>query len=441
MPTRRSIPVFRALLGLALLFSLSSPSASEAADKAGAPGWWKGNLHTHSLWSDGDDFPEMITEYYKSGGYNFLMFSDHNVMQVGEHWMNPLKTNRYGRNFGTVALDKYLKRFGPGWVEQKTEQGTNWVRVKPMDEYRGLFEESGRFLLMSGSEITDRYKTAPVHMGGINLRETVKPNGGDSVLAVIQANVDSVLEQRQRTGQPMFPHLNHPNFQWGVTAEEFMSVKGISFFEVYNGHHMVHNEGDETHAGTERVWDIVLTKRLAELNLGVMYGLATDDTHNYHTNAIGLSNGKRGWIVVRSPHLTPESLVRSMEAGDFYASSGVELKDVTRKEGTLSVEVNAQPGVKYTIQFIGTRKGYNPKSEPVKTANGENLRVTHRYSDDIGKVLAEIQGTKASYALKGDEIYVRARIVSTKVKENPYVAGEFEQAWTQPLVGPASAKR
>ena len=30
--------------------------------------WWKGNLHTHSLWSDGDDFPEMIAEWYKQHG-------------------------------------------------------------------------------------------------------------------------------------------------------------------------------------------------------------------------------------------------------------------------------------------------------------------------------------------------------------------------------------
>ena len=30
-----------------------------AAHPAG-PRYWKGNLHTHSLWSDGDDFPEMI---------------------------------------------------------------------------------------------------------------------------------------------------------------------------------------------------------------------------------------------------------------------------------------------------------------------------------------------------------------------------------------------
>jgi hypothetical protein len=36
--------------------------------------------------------------------------------------------------------------------------------------------------------------------------------------------------------------------------------------------------------------------------------------------------------------------------------------------------------------------------------------------------------------VKGDEIYVRARVTSSKVKENPYREGEFEMAWTQPLV-------
>ncbi len=28
--------------------------------------WFKGNLHTHSYWSDGDEFPEVIMDWYKS---------------------------------------------------------------------------------------------------------------------------------------------------------------------------------------------------------------------------------------------------------------------------------------------------------------------------------------------------------------------------------------
>jgi len=39
--------------------------------------------------------------------------------------------------------------------------------------------------------------------------------------------------------------------------------------------------------------------------------------------------------------------------------------------------------------------------------------------------------------LKGDELYVRARIISSKLHPNPYAAGDRETAWTQPLLGAA----
>ena len=39
--------------------------------------WFKGNLHTHTLWSDGDDFPEMVADWYRQHDYNFLALTDH----------------------------------------------------------------------------------------------------------------------------------------------------------------------------------------------------------------------------------------------------------------------------------------------------------------------------------------------------------------------------
>ena len=50
-----AVPVFLVCLLLA------SPLVTER--------WWKGNLHTHTLWSDGDDYPEMVLDWYKSRGY------------------------------------------------------------------------------------------------------------------------------------------------------------------------------------------------------------------------------------------------------------------------------------------------------------------------------------------------------------------------------------
>ena len=52
------------------------------------PKYWRGNLHTHSLWSDGNDFPEMICQWYSDTGYHFLALPDHNILSEGERWMN-----------------------------------------------------------------------------------------------------------------------------------------------------------------------------------------------------------------------------------------------------------------------------------------------------------------------------------------------------------------
>ena len=51
--------------------------------------------------------------------------------------------------------------------------------------------------------------------------------------------------------------------------------------------------------------------------------------------------------MVHAIHLTPESIIHAMEAGDLYASSGVTLTDVTRAKNTLAVEIQAEPGVSY----------------------------------------------------------------------------------------------
>jgi len=143
--------------------------------------------------------------------------------------------------------------------------------------------------------------------------------------------------------------------------------------------------------------------------------------------------------MVRAKHLTAESIIAAMEAGDFYATTGVTLREVTREAGRLAIEVQPQPGVTYAIQFIGTRRGYDPSSELIPPPAGQPVATLphRRYSKDVGAVLAESKGPRAEYRLRGDEIYVRAKIISSKPKENGSVADEFETAWTQPVVNAA----
>lgn len=390
--------------------------------------WWKGNLHTHTLWSDGDDYPEMVVDWYKSHGYDFLALSDHNILQDGPAWL-------YATNHTTAlaALPKYLRRFGSNWVEQSEYKGSRVVRLKTLTEFRELFEVHNRFLLIKSEEVTDHFGRWPIHLIASNVRELIEPRGGRSPIDVIQNNIDAVLEQRKRTGVPMIPHLAHPNFGWAVTAEDMIQLKGERFFEVYNGHPHVRNEGDMEHASTERMWDIINTHRIAERRDLPLLGLAVDDSHHYRSFRPTNSNSGRGWVMVRGSDLRTDLIIAALEAGDFYASSGVELSDVIWKDNKLTVRIEPQPDTTYTTQFIGTRRPIDWRSSPVVTTNGYPLAVTQIYSSGMGAVLSEQRGTVASYTCKGDELYVRAKVISSRLKQNVVNDDEHEAAWTQPV--------
>ena len=66
--------------------------------------------------------------------------------------------------------------------------------------------------------------------------------------------------------------------------------------------------------------------------------------------------------------------------------------------------------------------------------DGDDAPVRRIYSKDIGSVLDDVAGTRPAYPISGDEIYVRAKVISSKPKENPYKEGEMEAAWIQPIV-------
>ena len=57
--------------------------------------------------------------------------------------------------------------------------------------------------------------------------------------------------------------------------------------------------------------------------------------------------------------------------------------------------------------------------------------VTHGLA---GVVLHESSGLESSYAFTGDEMYVRARVVSNRLQMNPHAEGDFEMAWVQPVL-------
>jgi len=412
---------------------------SQLQPKGSRPRWWKGNLHTHTFWSDGNDFPEMSADWYRSHGYHFLALSDHNVLAQGVRWMKQADIVNRG---GAAVIEKYQSRFGPAWVETRGEGETLEVRLKPLDEFRALVEERGRFLMIPAEEISDYSEGVPVHINASNVKEALRPVGGSTVREAITNNLRAVEEQAERAGREILAHLNHPNFGWAVTAEDLAHAVIDRHFEVYNGHPGVNNQGDDQRPGVERMWDIANTIRLVDLQAAPLFGIATDDTHDYHDKAGGAHPG-RGWVMVRATHLTPEYIVKAIKAGDCYASSGVTLADVRydRRQRTLELAIEPDGDATFITQFVGTLKATSTASQPPAGANGKPLadnagkplRASRKYSDDIGKVLKTIEGLSPRYELTGDELYVRAVVTSSKPPHDPSFKDQREQAWTQPV--------
>lgn len=366
--------------------------------------WQKGNLHTHSFWSDGDDFPEMIIKWYKNNDYQFIALSDHNTMASRDYWYKLKEKDNQNK-----VLEKYQKSLGD-WVETKIDSSGTFVRLKTFKEYQSKLEDPNSFLIIQSEEVTSSFENKPVHINVTNIKEKIEPFKGNSVYEVMQQTLDEVHAQRKKLDIPMFAHINHPNFGYGINVEDLKKLNGERFFELYNGHPKVNNEGDDMNMDLETMWDLINISYYND-NKPLLLGIATDDSHNYHVKSKANSNTGRGWVMVNSQKLDTESLINAMEAGDFYSSSGVILKQVFQNKEKLFIEVEPKEGIDYEIIFMGYRKG------------SYNIEVLKRVKDN-----------SSSYTFQEDDLFVRAKINSTDLKENPPRLGETKQAWVQPVI-------
>ncbi|MFC1614399.1 CehA/McbA family metallohydrolase [Gemmatimonadota bacterium] len=261
-----------------------------------------------------------------------------------------------------------------------------------LTDVRGLnaiYAAKGKFLVLSGDEVSDEYaspegRNSAIHLNAVNLAETLTAAGGGSVVETTQNNVDVI------NAAGALCHLNHPNFHWSYTVEEMAAVKNYHLFEMANFHPTVNNAGGGGYPSTEALWDSLLTRGIR------MYGVASDDAHSFKDFGPEYANPGRGWVMVRCEKLTAENIVAAMDRGDFYSSCGVVLDDIRCDGKRLTISMKEKNNLKYTVYFIG--KG--------------------------GKTLAESHDNPAVYRIKGNEGYVRAKVVDS----NGLIA------WVQPVV-------
>jgi|GEM_PF-130033 len=389
--------------------------------------WHRGNLHAHTLWSDGQALPDTVVAWYRDHGYQFLALTEHDLLQDGERWIDASRL--------PAAAREALPQVYADGADLRGHDGRDEVRLRRHDELVSRFSSPGQFLLLPGEEISDNVGPVSIHVNAVNLPVLVPPARLDDVNRTIEADFDAAGRAAREAGRDLLLQLNHPNFVHSLTAEQLVQLRGSPFFEVYNGHPLSNNPSDGRRPSVERMWDIALAWRLDVLGLPPLYATATDDSHDYRPG--GDATPGRGWVMVLADALEPERLFEAMRQGRFYASSGVRLERIVATSDRLEVAVAAEPGVDYRIEFIGTRSGFEAGSTPATSATGRPLYASRGYSDDIGKVFARHDAPRAVYRFKPEDLYVRARVTASRRHPNPSQPLQFEQAWVQPLVGPA----
>jgi len=398
------------------------------AGGAQAAEWYKGQFHCHSQWSDGDTLPELVISWYKDNGYHFIALTDHSILQ--------LDPNKW-KEVPDSQITESRAKFGQDWVETKVGNGKTLVRLKTYAELAAKLNEPGRFHLFPGHEQNTGVAGLTLHANAINITESIPfPGNFPSIADAASAWRKAALENSTKGGLEGFWMLNHPDWPYYDTRpEELITASEVEFFE--------HNtpaspkKRQPQMPDSEKYWDIVNSFRLLA-GAKPLYAVASDDAHFYPNFRAYASMIGHGWVAVRSETLDANSLIRAMKKGDFYASSGVVLKDVRFEPATktLTVEVDPEKNVQYTIRFVGTKKGFDTKKEPFEIPPEEDLpmRKGFTYSDQIGTTFKTVEGTTASYKMAPEDMYVRAIVTSNKARFRlVQVRLSLNTAWTQPV--------
>ncbi len=332
------------------LFSILNLRHDRSRSGKGDEHWFKGNLHVHTNRADGDSSPQEVINWYLDHGYDFLAITDHDL------------------------------RF--------TKQGfrRKWAR---------------RILILSGEEITigERAEQS-IHMGAVHTQYAVPADLGKpdkkrleyfrqqllaqgSAPAALEASVRGfkILSQLKALipeieGQGAIAILNHPAMSLGFPL--FMQLEELPpFIELWNPHESKLYANGQQPPDTEIMWDAALSTGKK------IYAVTGDDAHHFKKTKNSPPGGV--WLWIKAHKLSPEALIAALKRGDSYVSTGIVLKRVEweKSQKQIVVEVDAKPGRSYSIRFIGKE----------------------------GAVLQQTDASQAVYPVKGDELYVRVKVI------------------------------
>ena len=314
--------------------------------------WLKGSTHVHARPSGDSSEPvPSVIAWYEAHGYDFIAVTDHN--RVSE-------LDAGDDTHGKVAV------------------GTGG---------KGL-------IVLSGVELThnptgclpqgDRSRKCRIHVNvlGVTARPTGKIEWAERKSHQRIDMYQAALAAAKTLGGSLV-QINHPQWFWGMQPELLAELarRGARLVEVANAQFMKWSVGDKDHPSVETLWDAVLAQGLT------MWGVASDDAHDYSGSKRAKWPAGGGWIVVKARR-DPQAILDAIGAGHFYASNGVVLEHAEADADDLVVEVAPNEAGTYTIAWIENGK-------TVATVTARSARRTLPQAGYLRAVVTRDDGTHA----------------------------------------------
>ncbi len=363
-------------------------------------GLYKGNLHTHSTYSDASvTYPETIIEHYNQG-FDFLAMADHGV--TGKAW-----------NEEQPLIPLYLYQYILGYKrEHLTDEQFYGITDGTYELYDGTVRGEGMTCVTGANEL-NYINITKSHVNGYFLPEDIGngvelgENGHEKAVAYIEKNggLSQINHPGDWIGYDSEADASDPETVWYFSEIilKYNTCLGIELFNLKN----------HTEAYNRILWDQML---MTTLPYGrTFWAFANNDSHNF-------SEIDTSFMVFAMEENNVDNIKQAMIDGTFFA--------VARKIGTSDIL-----GPEAEINACDTDIAY-PTFTSVTTEN-HTISVTVADCDSIqwianGEIIAKQDVTADTGVISldldtidgaEDFLYVRAEIT-----------GDGGMTCTQPIV-------
>ena len=296
--------------------------------------FYKTCLHCHTTDSDGRISPEDKKDMYKSHGYSVLALTDHELMvdhrELNDEDFIILQGYEFAINKGSpyiFSTDCHLNIF------PLDEDEFRMICYNPNSIY---YKDSKRFI--------PQLK----YIGPPDFEKEYSEKCFQNVIKTAKENNMLVM-------------FNHPSGSL-QTHEDMYMFDGVWGVEIYNngGKSVGHIQYDMD------FYDYMLRRG------NRLFCVAADDSHGDLPPENPYSDNCGGWVMVKANELSHNSIMTSLKNGNFYASTGPEIKELYMEDDVLHVKTSP---AKLISVYSAYRMGGAKWATPGETVTEAELKI------------------------------------------------------------------